>query len=124
LKGDGSHQSFSIEPEKSTKKRARKNDVKKNKKAKEKNPEESRWEEHLLNQEMDLKYSNNKIEEIQKSRTPKFKVGDEVRIANAEVTIEEIIRPEDMQNTRGTGCSFTEYVESVDSSGGFLGCVV
>jgi hypothetical protein len=66
-------------------------------------PEESQWDEHLLNQEMDLKhYYKNKIEEIQKTRSPKFKVGEEV-IDIAEVTIEEIIRPEDMRNTRNDG---------------------
>ncbi len=52
---------------------------------------------------MDLKhYYKNKIEEIQKTRSPKFKVGEEV-IDIAEVTIEEIIRPEDMRNTRNDG---------------------
>ncbi len=89
-----------------------------------KTPEEIDWDEHLMNQEMDLRYYQNKIEEIQSQRNgiPKFRVGGEVRLGDAEMTIEEIIRAGDMRNTRRDGM-FMYLIRGFDSSDGFFVCL-
>jgi hypothetical protein len=118
---DDSRQSSSVEPEKPTNKRARKGDME----ARTKTSEEIDWDDHLKNQEMDLRYYQNKIEEIRNQRNgiPKYRVGDKVRLGDAEMIIEEIIRAGDMRNTRKDGMLMYLIRSESHSPGRFFVCL-